>query len=102
MATIASNEFCLCKTAKGTRCSRKAFKNELYCRTHLKVMSKSKINDREIKEIIYHNHAPSDKFYKDCPRCKQGIKQKELSSSFLQGLKSLQIGEQTQLCEKSS
>lgn len=98
MTSNVSKQQCTGRTAKGGQCSRSACENEIYCKTHIKKYSKSKYpkDDREVNKIIYHTHPPSKKLYPGCPRCE--IKQKELSSSTLLGIASLQIEEQTPLC----
>ena len=89
-----SKKQCCGKTAKGTMCSRGAFGDSIYCKTHIKKYEKTTIKDREIVNVIYHNHPPCKKSKEGCPRCEL-IKQTSASSSLEEKLSCLKLEVQT-------
>ena len=59
---------CEGKTKKGVRCKFSACEGMRVCKKH----KDYNIIEREVCEIIYHNHAPGE-FNVDCPKCNKNL-----------------------------
>ena len=57
---------CQAKCANGKQCKFAALTNSKCCKKHSNVV----INDRNVPDLVYHNHLPGH-IHENCPACKQ-------------------------------